>query len=124
MSPVEAAEAASGWGGDAEILLLDRAGGRAAFAWRLRFDAGVGVDHVARSFSAVARGLQSVPGAGKVSQATFSCRERPDRGPIAVSHSGADLLFLLGPAHIEGAKWGRAGDCALARKWSQEILGG
>jgi hypothetical protein len=123
MDPKGAAEASVGWGGDRGALLTN--GDRAAFAWRLRYDAGKAKeDHAERAFAAVARALDKALGANnKVGGRDFSCHERPDRGPIAVARAGADLVFVLGPAKTGQPTWTSSGDCALARKWTREIAG-
>jgi hypothetical protein len=123
MEPKAAAEAAAGWGGDRGVLLTN--GDRAAFAWRLRFDAaGKGKDErAARSYSAITHALDKALGAAKVNTVSFVCRERPDRGPLAVLRQGTDLVLVAGPATTASSAWASAGDCALARKWTREIAG-
>jgi hypothetical protein len=123
MEPKAAAEASAGWGGDRGALLTN--GDRVAFAWRLRFDpAGKGKDeHATRSYSAITHALDKTLGAAKVNSVSFVCRERPDRGPLAILRQGTDLVFVAGPASTASAAWSSAGDCALARRWTREIAG-
>jgi hypothetical protein len=124
MEPKAAAEASAGWGGDRGVLLTN--GDRAAFAWRLRFDAPPrgGDERASRAYAVVALSLDRTLGAAKTSDASFACRERADRGPLAVARAGNDLLFVAGPASTAAGGWRSAGDCTLARKWTREIAAG
>lgn len=123
IDPRTAAEASAGWGGDRGVLVMN--GDRAAFAWRLRFDAArTGErkdDGAARAYAAVTRGLERSLGAAKSGDPTSVCRERADRGPLAVSRAGNELVVVAGPASTDAAGWKSAGDCALAQKWIREI---
>jgi hypothetical protein len=120
MDPEPAAEVAEGWGGDRGVLLAN--GDRSAFAWRLRFDPGKTKDERAvRSFLAVTRALEGPIGPGRAPERSFFCRERADRGPLALARIGPELVFVLGPAHAGVGGWSSAGDCALARRWTREI---
>ncbi len=121
--PKTAADLSAGWGGDRGVLLTN--GDRAAFAWRLEYDAGKTKDErTVRAWNALPKALSKALGSPKVSDAKFVCFERPDRGPFAVARRGADLVLVLGPAGTGGASWTSAGDCALARAWVREIAGG
>jgi hypothetical protein len=122
MDAKTAAETSSGWGGDRGALVTN--GDRAAFAWRLRFDPpakGHG-DRATRAYTALAQALDKLLGPAKGETASFVCHERADRGPIAVSRGGADLVVIVGPAKTGAGSWKSAGDCALARKWASEIV--
>jgi hypothetical protein len=121
MDPKAAAEASAGWGGDRDILVTN--GDRAAYAWRLRFDpAGKGKDDRAvHAYSAITHALDKTLGAAKMNTVSFACRERPDRGPLAMLRQGADIIFVAGPASTASTGWTSAGDCTLARKWTREI---
>ncbi|HEX8790043.1 MAG TPA: hypothetical protein VF765_03770 [Polyangiaceae bacterium] len=120
--PKTAAELSAGWGGDRGVLLTN--GDRAAFAWRLEYDAGKSKDErTARAWSAIPKALAKALGAPKVSDAKFVCFERQDRGPFAVARRGPDLVLVLGPANTAGASWSSAGDCTLSRAWVREIAG-
>jgi len=120
MEPKAAAEASLGWGGDRGVLVTT--GDRAAFAWRLHYDAGKTKDDRAlHAYSALARALDKTLGPAKAGDATFTCRERADRGPLAVARAGADIVFVLGPATTSTSGWASAGDCGLSRKWAREI---
>jgi hypothetical protein len=121
MDPKTAAGASVGWGGDRGVLL--RNGDKAAFAWHLRYDPGkTSDDRAARAFSTLTHALDKALGPAKASDGAFACRERPDRGPIAVARKGADIVFVLGPATTSSTTWSSAGDCALAKKWAREIV--
>jgi hypothetical protein len=122
MDAKSAAEISGGWGGDRGALLTN--GGRAAFAWRLRYDPGEKPpnDRSGRAFTALSRALDKHLGAAKVDGPSFSCHERADRGPIAVARGGADLVIVAGPATTGAGGWTSAANCALARKWTREIL--
>ncbi|MGO9833716.1 MAG: hypothetical protein ACLP1X_05825 [Polyangiaceae bacterium] len=115
--PAAAASVSSDWGGDRGVLVTN--GDRAAYAWRLRYDpAASGDSRTARALRTIKRGAM---GPAKATDDSFVCRERGDRGPIAIARSGSDLVFVFGPAHLTPGKWTSAGDCALARKWTREI---
>jgi hypothetical protein len=49
------------------------------------------------------------------------CRERTERGPLAVARTGTDVVFVMGPARVSSGRWASAGDCALARRWVREL---
>jgi len=120
MAPKDAAGVSAGWGGDRGVLLEN--GDRAAFAWRLRYDPGKTKDELTRlAYVALVHALDASLGPAQVHDGAFACRERADRGPLAVSRAGDDLVFVMGPARIGASAWTSAGDCALARKWSREI---
>jgi len=120
MDPAAAAETSSGWGGDRGVLVTS--GDRFAFAWRLRFDEAPTKDaRAVHAFAAIARALDKQLGPARATGATFACRERTDRGPIAVARADNDLVFVLGPAHRGPSSWSSAGNCALARRWVAEI---
>jgi hypothetical protein len=118
MDPAAAAAASADWGGDRGVLVTS--GDRAAYAWRLRYDKGPSSDSRAasRAFRAIRRGAM---GKGAAGGDSFACRERGDRGPMAVAQSDGELVFTFGPAHVAEGKWASAGDCTLARKWVHEI---
>ncbi|HZU83364.1 MAG TPA: hypothetical protein VE987_10630 [Polyangiaceae bacterium] len=124
LDPTAAAEASAGWGGDRGVLFSN--GDRAAFAWRLRYDVDgdtkPGDTRASRAFRAITHGVDQSLGAPAVRDASFDCHERADRGPLAVSRSGTDIVFVAGPAKVSsGGPWTSAGSCALARKWLKEI---
>jgi hypothetical protein len=120
MDPRAAAAASTDWAGDRGILVTN--GDGAAFAWKLRYDPGKTKDeHAAHAFGTVARALDKLQGAASVTDASFVCRERGDRGPFAVGREGADLVFVLGPVTVEGGAWKSAGDCKRSKKWFREI---
>jgi hypothetical protein len=118
MPPREAATASAGWGGDRSVLLTKGAG--AAFAWTVRFDAGKTKDELAlRAYSML---VAALGGPATTRDPGFVCRERTDRGPLAVARIGDEIVFTAGPATTgAGGAWKSDGSCALARRWSQEI---
>jgi hypothetical protein len=121
MDATQAAEASAGWGGDRGVLLSN--GDRAAFAWRLRFDVSNAKDpRAADVFRTVARGIDRSLGAPSVSDGSFDCHERKDRGPLSVARLGEDLVVAAGPATMgANGAWASAASCSIARKWLREI---
>jgi hypothetical protein len=120
MAPAAAARVSAGWGGDRGVLVTRD--DEAAFAWRLRYDPSPMRDELAtRNYAALAHALTESLGAATSSDARFACRERADRGPIAIGLAGSDIVFVLGPAKIGRDAWTSAGSCALARRWVREI---
>ncbi len=115
-----AADVSAGWGGDRGVLIQN--GDRAAFAWRLRYDPGKAKDERTRkAYASLTRALDASLGPAQVRDDSFVCRERADRGPIALARAGSDLVFVMGPARTTPGSWTSSGDCALARKWIREI---
>ena len=120
MDEKAAAELAAGWGGDRGVLLRD--GDRAAFAWRLRYDPGKTRDErTIKAWSRLVKALDGKLGAAQVSDTSFRCYPRSDRGPLAIARAGSDLVVVLGPASAAAAGWSSAGDCGLSRRWMHEI---
>jgi hypothetical protein len=120
MDPRAAAEASANWGGDRGVLVTN--GDSAAFAWKLRYDPGkTREEHAVRAFGAVARALDKSQGAARLTDNSFVCRERGDRGPFAIGREGADVIFVLGPVTVGSGTWKSAGDCKLSKKWFREI---
>jgi hypothetical protein len=120
MTPAEAARVSAGWGGDRGVLLSRD--DQSAFAWRLRYDPTATKDELAtRSFGALTRALAESLGAPTSLDARFACRERADRGPIAIALAGGDVVFVLGPAKVSRDAWSSAGSCDLSRRWVREI---
>jgi hypothetical protein len=120
MAPAKAARASAGWGGDRGVLVTE--GDRTAFAWRLRYDATATKDELAvRNYAEITRALTESLGKSTSGDARFACRERPDRGPIAVALAGGDIVFVLGPAKVAPSGWTSAGSCDLSRRWVREI---
>jgi hypothetical protein len=123
MAPALAAKASGGWGGDRGVLVGNA--DSVAFAWRVRYDPDRPADDRARrAFLALAPALEAALGPATTSDPTFVCRERKDRGPMAVARDGSDLLMVLGPARTTAPAWTSGGDCALARRWIHEITAG
>jgi hypothetical protein len=120
LDPAAAAAASDGWGGDRGVLVTD--GPRSAFAWRLRYDPGsTKADRAAQPFATIATALEKAFGVADMKKPGFVCRERADRGPIAMLHAGSDIIFTLGPANTADSGWVTGGTCALASHWAREI---
>ena len=122
MSDADAADAAAHWGGDRAVLA--RKVDEVAFAWRIRYDAspvGRADAYAEHAFTAVSAAMVRKLGPAKIRDAAQVCFERPNHASLSLSRSGADLLFTAGPALT--ADMTPRGDCALAKRWSQEILG-
>lgn len=119
-----AGEAADDWGGDRAVL-VEKAGdgGSAALAIHIRFDAAhePAHDYAKRAFTVLARGFEATVGHAAMKDASFVCVERADLGPLAITRSGRDFVLTAGPARTSGA-WGSTGNCAMAKKWSAEVL--
>jgi len=111
----EAAQAASDWGGDRLALYVD--GGSAAFAWQIRFDSSAAA---LRGYKAVQAWVRGKP--VTVPKARAVCEERADRGPLAASLKGSDVVVVGGPAerHPSGGK--SAASCADARTWLAALV--
>ena len=73
------------------------------------------------AYAALSRALEGSLGKAQAHDATFACRERADRGPMALALTGTDLVFVMGPVRTTAGSWASAGDCALARTWVREI---
>jgi hypothetical protein len=116
-----AAKASIGWGGDRGVLLAK--GDRSAFAWRVRYDPTQAKEpRAAAVYTAIAGGIDRTVAAPATSDAAFDCRERPDRGPLAIARAGADVIVVAGPAKTPaGGHWTSAGTCATSRAWVTEI---
>jgi hypothetical protein len=120
MDAKTAASISAGWGGDRGVLLENA--DRAAFAWRLRYDPGKAKDDLTKhAYALVSRALDTSLGVSQMQDGAFACRERADRGPLAVARAGADLVFVMGPVRIAPGGWSSAGDCTLARRWVREL---
>lgn len=122
LDPAAAAAAADGWGGDRGVLVTE--GPRSAFAWRLRYDpASPKEDRGSKAYAALGVALDKALGAADVKKPGFVCRERADRGPIAIAHVGSDIVFTLGPAKTTDSGWSSSATCAVAAQWVHEIAG-
>ncbi len=120
LDPTSAAAASDGWGGDRGVLVTD--GSRYAFAWRLRYEPGDAKEgRASQAYATLTAALDKALGPPDSKSPGFVCRERADRGPIAMSRAGADVLFTLGPAKIDDSGWASGATCALARQWMHEI---
>lgn len=120
LDPAAAAAVSEGWGGDRGVLATD--GPRAAFAWRLRYDpGGPKDDRGSKAYAALSVALDKALGPATVKKTGFTCRERAERGPIAIARAGSDIVFTLGPAKTAESGWSSDGTCALAAQWVREI---
>jgi len=130
--PASAAEAASGWAGDAIVVFAN--GERRAVAVRLRFDT---EQQAIRAFEVLARGAltdepekrrQDRPALAvsreegkKAAKVGRICRERAQRGPFAVARSGRDLGVTLGPYQRRTGVATSDGDCSGALRWAEAV---
>jgi hypothetical protein len=122
LDPASAGAVSDGWGGDRGVLVTD--GPRSAFAWRLRYDPEESKGgRAARAYGTLAVALDKAFGPATLKKPEFVCRERQDRGPIAMMRAGSDLVFTLGPVTTAMSGWSSAGTCALAMQWAHEIAG-
>jgi hypothetical protein len=120
LDPASAAAASDGWGGDRGVLVTD--GPRSAFAWRLRYDpAGPKEDRGSKTYAVLAAALDKALGPADVKKPGFICRERADRGPIAIARAGSDIVFTLGPAKTAASGWSTSATCTVAAQWVHEI---
>lgn len=130
--PATAAEAASGWAGDAVAVFAS--GDRRAVAVRLRYDT---EEQAIRGFEVLARGaLTEEPErrqgdrpavavsrdeGKKAAKAGRVCRERAQRGPFAVARSGRDLGVTLGPYQRRTGVATSDGSCTVALRWADAV---
>lgn len=123
MGETKAPTFAANWGGDRTALV--RKGDTTALAWLVRYDEAKGDPKPNRYASdawlalAPAFALHFPP---TVKEASFVCVARRDAGPLAIATKGRDILFLGGPTTVTAGALTSAGDCALAKKWANEIL--
>jgi hypothetical protein len=122
MSLNDAKVAASAWGGDRGTLVTN--GAKAALALRIRYDDAPGAardGYAERAFKLVTSAVSKLGGRVHKDPAIV-CVDRPTLGPLAVRRSGRDLVFVAGPATLDKRSSVPAGDCALAKVWSQEVV--
>lgn len=133
-SVTEAAQAASGWGGDRLALFAD--GSRRMLRWHLVFDDPVQAE---RAFVALASGalrseLDDVAPEGlrpqvPLEQARRSargdrlCQARPRRGPFAMARRGRQIGVTLGPYQRDGQQSRSTGSCASALSLADSLMG-
>jgi hypothetical protein len=115
-----------GWGGGASSFLeipSSTPNGKPAVA--TAYDVAFDADRpkgAAEAFTALAPALaRRGTAAGKGSN-SFRCVERTTKGPLAIGHANGHFYLLAGPA-VPGASWTSAGDCALAKRWFDELAG-
>jgi len=114
-----ARDAAAGWGGDRSALYTKQ--DALAFAVKIRFDPEP-KNRARNALAKLAPGLRKKLGKPAVEQPDTLCFERPDLGPLLVARKGDELALIAGPSNSANATWTSAGTCALAKKWSEEIL--
>lgn len=103
--------AAAGWGGDRyAVAVRDLDGGarELALGWRLTMDSVTDAREVARVLGA---------------RFGSTCRARPEHGPLAWRVRGAALGLVAGPYRRDARASRAAGNCALANRWLDELLG-
>jgi len=131
MDAAKARAAAAHWGGDRATLFVN--GSEAALAWHVRYDDAVEASpsaHAERAFTAVSAALRARVGPAttsnaKTAAAPFLCIARAATGPIAIVQAKKDIVIVAGPTRTDrGGAWTSAGDCELARRWTNEILAG
>ena len=121
LDPASAAAASDGWGGDRGVLVTN--GPRCAFAWRLRYDPGASKDdRASQVYAVLAAALDKTLGPPDVKKQGLVCRERADRGPIALARAGQDIVVTLGPAKTAESAWVSGATCSLAGQWVREIV--
>lgn len=124
-----AAEAASGWGGDRVAIFSDEPRQRWAVAWHLRFDSVADAD---RAFAAWARVLPltdreaaagaRIPPAKTAVKGDELCRERHNRGPIALVRRGQDLGVTVGPFERNSVAVKTDPGCPSGTRWARLIV--
>ncbi len=115
MSHAEAAEAASGWGGDR--LAIFARGDQRALSWVLQSDDAA---HATTLFRAIARAAPRAPKQAR-DAASPICFLRPDRGPFAAAVRGDRVVVVAGPYAKGGGP--ALSDCAAAGAWLARLLG-
>lgn len=123
MDENKAAAAAEHWGGDRQTIATN--GSKVALAWHVRYDygresnAGLWAKAAASSIFPV---LEAKIGKAAKKSADFICIERADRGPLAIEVKNREMVWILGPTSTDpGGAWKSAGDCAVAKKWADEV---
>ncbi len=114
----DAADIATGWGGDRGALYIR--GDEVASMTHVRYDQGA--RPVNKLFETLVAGLTDKLGKPAIKRTDFVCFERKDTGPLAVRFSGDDLAVSAGPARRTLTTWSSAGRCAKAESWTREAL--
>lgn len=135
VSPLDAASAAAGWGGDRAAVYERRGhvGTDRAFAWVIELDPGVEAE---RLFAAVSRGARARRADALASRASSGiggneaaapallkaevCVERP-QGAFAAAWKGQRVAIV---AHLSQAPPPNEASCPAARRWVTDIFGG
>jgi len=120
----DAADLATGWGGDRGAL-YSRADEVAAIT-HLRYDPNGTVQPMPKQFEILAAGLTDKLGKPKIKRADFVCFERKDTGPLAVRILGDDLVLSAGPARRNkdtgSVTWKSSATCSIVDPWTKEAL--
>lgn len=114
----QAAQAASGWGGD-RIALYQR-GTEYAAAWRIVSD---DESSAKRLFEALTHSFK--PAQKNSSPADMPCQTSAERGAFAFARKGKTTVIVVGPYFRQARASGSAaptGTCASARAWLQTLL--
>jgi len=128
-----AAAAAADWGGDRLAVFSDEARSRWAFAWHVRYDTEVAA---VRGLLAFARGaaLPEPSASGRLGDYSSEaeakkhlkgdkvCRQRHNRGPIAVIRQGKALAVTVGPFERNRVAPDKDASCAAAFRWAEAVL--
>ncbi len=118
MSASDAAQAASGWGGD-RLALYGRDDQEAALLWHIRFDEAPPDAPAAFSERAFAAVVVAIPRLGRVARRSPGrlCVERAHNGVMAVVRDGRDLFLAVGTTAIRPGGWAAVMGCAAAETW-------
>jgi hypothetical protein len=123
MDENSAGATAEHWAGDRQVIANN--GAKAAIAWRLRYDVAPGDANAYAKAAAkkIMTALETKLAKASVkTKDTFICFERADRGPLALGVKNRELIWVLGPTTTDpSGAWKSAGDCALAKKWVDEL---
>jgi hypothetical protein len=121
MDAEDARALAMGWGGDRSSVFTKS--GAIAFAVHSRYDKTKPVTALAdRAFAKLSAALQKQLGRAATADATTTCFDRKELGPLLLAKRDRDLVLVAGPARPGKDRWSSEGSCPTARKWASEIL--
>ncbi len=107
----QAETAASDWAGD--YVAVFGAENQYAMAWHIRYDDKAAAD---RGYAAFRQGI------GSGAATTTVCVERADRGPVAVTVRGREVVLVAGPyTRREPSGATSAGTCAQSKSWAAAV---
>jgi hypothetical protein len=121
----DARKAAAGWGGDRTAVYTK--GDQIAFAVHVRYDGASTAPkpdaYAERAFAKLAPALKKslVNTKPYTSDPTTICFDRKELGPLLFARKDRELVMIAGPAKIATGVWTSSGNCATAKKWSDEI---